>query len=176
MGAEQTTLLDGAPGGHGDVGFDFLVSQMETELEPERKDASEQAARTIQLHVRRRSLQMRKAAAQIKVEKEKQEKQQSVEVNQAVAGAKPGNTWASIVSTAPKPVEKAAPAKLSIVHPQTLMTADKPAVLRRATRPNWADAVESDDDSEDDQEQDAWEEQIRRTDEDSYAMSICCDM
>ena len=109
-------------------------------------------------------------------QQKKQEKRQSDAVNQAVADAKPGNTWASIVSTAPKPVEKAAPAKLSIVHPQTLMTADKPAVLRRATRPNWADAVESDDDSEDDQEQDAWEEQIRRTDEDSYAMSICCDM
>ena len=99
----------------------------------------------------------------------KQEKQQSVDVNQAVAGAKPGNTWASIVSTAPKPVEKAAPAaKLSIVHPQTLMTADKPAVLRRATRPNWADVIESDDDSEDDFDHDAWE--------DSYAMSMICEM
>ena len=29
MGAEQTTLLD-SEGAHGDVGFDFLVSQMET--------------------------------------------------------------------------------------------------------------------------------------------------
>jgi hypothetical protein len=108
-------------------------------------------------------------------QQKKQEKQQSDAVNQT-AGAKPGNTWASIVTTAPKPVEKAGPAKLSIVHPQTMMTADKPAVLRRETRTNWADAIESDDDSEDDLEQDAWEEQIRRTDDDSYGMSKFCDM
>ena len=67
MGAEQTTLLD-SEGAHGDVGFDFLVSQMETELEPERKDASERAARTIQFHVRRRSMQIRKEAARIEKE------------------------------------------------------------------------------------------------------------
>ena len=72
------------------------------------------------------------------------------------------------IISAPKPVEKAAPAKLSIVHPETMMTADKPAVLRRATRTNWADAVESDDDSEDDFDHDAWE--------DSYAMSMICEM
>ena len=69
MGAEQTTLLD-SEGAHGDVGFDFLVSQMETELEPERKDASERAARTIQFHVRRRSMQIRKEAARIEKEEE----------------------------------------------------------------------------------------------------------
>ena len=94
-----------------------------------------------------------------KNQQKKQEKKQKSNATNQVAGAK---TWASIVSDVPPPVKNTVPT-LSIVIPQTLWTADKPPVLRRETRLNWADVVDSD--SDDDE---AWKEQVRRTDEDSH--------
>ena len=65
MGAEQTRLaLQGAENSQdNDVGFDFLIEQMETELVPERKQKTDKAARTIQLHFRRRSKDLKRRHA-----------------------------------------------------------------------------------------------------------------
>ena len=54
MGADQSIEALNV-GSNGEIGFDFLIDQMETELVPEKKEKSEKAAKLIQKHYRRRS-------------------------------------------------------------------------------------------------------------------------